>query len=1331
MRHAVNTLLSNSLETESDIHQGEECVVFDLQNIGSITASDLLLNHDKKKSVHTGANHSFGRANSLQSFQGNWINDHREGKQLELAEIPTTTTDSSLSRSVSTTEDDCTHKDRQPFLNAATSAGSSCEKGVSSLSNLPLFVRMNDSMIKASESDMIQGITSIVGENEASSDGGHDEVCDMRNMPLSLIVDEVSSQSIDEPSQTTSGEDAKETMEQQEDNVEESHEVRSPNPTPKFLFVESSHDQSGVAEEQKMNTDNGNTSLISPLKSPCIKSGNPATKRDAIAAHVKSRRAHFELPVILRCAEEKGRTLERAPPKSQSTSSEPALSPSHLDASRGHARLIEGSEVSVATTPPESGRSITQLKPDRSRCLNALHQPKVALVWAPDTAVETLRPSGVFRTPLPPLSVDRSRGKHNHTPVVGSTSFLDDARDRSEFAKALFHDKAASSARSGDTSRNGDASPASRESSVRSRDPQKVGDRELQAGVDSEFPSTEKAPWAGASSTTVEKFTDPGGNSPTTRGKAIHAALEALRAIRDSHCGQGVCEAGDSLDSFSLLERIEDFLHRQEAVNFAAEMDESTTIYWAGSPLEVDKASERSILKAEVVPNVDEFDELTYSQDAYPQLRLKFHYGKPTVFGRTTPFFKEGALYKILTSSQEYHFFNDTLDSVMLVRAECVLSGEERVNDQAVVTPLENRKEVEIAISVLPEQTVFLLSVEQDAPHLVAKAVPAPDSIVAPSMKTYLDAVSAQINRVRELLGQWNCITNQEAYLKCCLKNQIGFVDLDFKPAAVSLIRPGVDLLKLPPVIWQRPSGYVALSELAEVRLFRGEIAPDLVRQGALQDHAVVAAIAAIAQRARHVVWMFRHPASAERGKKERAVGCYRVMLLRDGWWGSLLLDDYFPASAQGPLFARCPVDPRRIWVGMLEKAYAKSIGSYAAICQVDVMDVLSDFTGFPARPITWLWRAAMVNPNGGLSGQLFEFLSRCVSDGHFVLLHTPGANEEEEEGWQEGREGRGGGTTPFLPAHVYFLTGCAFYEELALRVVRIRNVWRYETTPHPTDGGIPTAGKYTNWCEEFDLHEAEAPADEGGVSPPSSEASAPGTIFLEWGEALRTFSGGGVCYGLWDFSQYRIRNHFTPQGFPAFALEVNTAIAIDIFMMLTMEGAAPEAVNEDGGLRAGDAEPHGVDALDGVSLVITTRSEEEGTDSVLCRACSELGCVVDSPVFETSCNLCVKAKLEPKYNPYYIVPQLDPEKNTALRRSSSPAEQLRFVLSIFSSRPVHPGVFDINFQEILSSCEVFSADPPSSFHVNPSRVVKTTYQCPSDRGVDIMERTCITPQGY
>jgi hypothetical protein len=58
-------------------------------------------------------------------------------------------------------------------------------------------------------------------------------------------------------------------------------------------------------------------------------------------------------------------------------------------------------------------------------------------------------------------------------------------------------------------------------------------------------------------------------------------------------------------------------------------------------------------------------------------------------------------------------------------------------------------------------------------------------------------------------------------------------------------------------------------------------------------------------------------------------------------------IDDLFPCSPLGdPLFAGS--SRNELWVMLLEKAYAKLHGSYFALNEGTVDEVLSDLTGFP-----------------------------------------------------------------------------------------------------------------------------------------------------------------------------------------------------------------------------------------------------------------------------------------------------------------------------------------------------------------------------------------------
>lgn len=74
----------------------------------------------------------------------------------------------------------------------------------------------------------------------------------------------------------------------------------------------------------------------------------------------------------------------------------------------------------------------------------------------------------------------------------------------------------------------------------------------------------------------------------------------------------------------------------------------------------------------------------------------------------------------------------------------------------------------------------------------------------------------------------------------------------------------------------------------------------------------------------------------------------YKVQLCRDGIWQKIEMDGYFPCAPFGqPLFASSKIG--ELFPLILEKAYAKSFGSYSALVAGTSADALADLTGAPA----------------------------------------------------------------------------------------------------------------------------------------------------------------------------------------------------------------------------------------------------------------------------------------------------------------------------------------------------------------------------------------------
>lgn len=738
-------------------------------------------------------------------------------------------------------------------------------------------------------------------------------------------------------------------------------------------------------------------------------------------------------------------------------------------------------------------------------------------------------------------------------------------------------------------------------------------------------------------------------------------------------------------------------------------------------------------------PDADEFEDFNYFPSPYPASST-FSFSEPSVSGSVTRVFAEGMLYKIKTAKGEYHFFNDTLQDVMMVRVQCVLRGNEQINDRAMLTPIEGSNETEITIAVLPEETNFFISGVGHLPHVMAKRVPVPPEFVSPSVTASLRKINAGINSVRSALGQWSRASDQHSFLKCCLKNNLKFTDLNFRPMAESLYRADVDRVVIPGVTWRRPSEYVCLTEISQTRLFRGEISCFLVKQGELSDHTVVAAMAAVAQYPDHIRWMFRHPVSAHVGKMERGISCYRVTLIHNGWWATQLIDDYVPASQKGPLFAQCPEDPRRVWVPLLEKAYAKSLGSYAALCEVDVIEALSDFTGFPIRFLDQQWAAAKLKPTEAVSNNLFKYLQKRLQAGCMVLLFTPSPGDKQSDETLNLSRKRSSRMMPvkgivpnFLPGHVYFIRDAAHYQELDLRMVQLKNPWTWETKNKTV---FEKKWKYTTWYDRPDMSLSATPSQAGlwcssGSPPPSmrsrlsGEAAAlndrKGTMWLEWGEVLKAFAGGGVCYTLWNWHRYRAKNSFVV-GRPTYALELRAKRKVEVIATLSQE-TVDETLDNYGAVISSHPTPLCATAM------AVLKMQPNGSTSTISQSCEDIECFAGRRTYVEAKDISMKLTVDPTTangGPILLVPLIDPgavgDKTlkpaaTPQRSTPPPPPQVRFVLSLVTDTAASADTgFSIRFVALPRDCPVY--DGSSSFKVPKTSPVEAEYQICNDMGV-------------
>ena len=126
------------------------------------------------------------------------------------------------------------------------------------------------------------------------------------------------------------------------------------------------------------------------------------------------------------------------------------------------------------------------------------------------------------------------------------------------------------------------------------------------------------------------------------------------------------------------------------------------------------------------------------------------------------------------------------------------------------------------------------------------------------------------------------------------------------------------------------------------IQVFCDDICPDDIRQGALGDCWFLSALAAMTEFPDLIYDLF-----AEHCRDIVPCGAYNIRFCKNGMWTMVRVDDYFPCYPNaGPIYSRN--NDNELWVLLIEKAFAKLHGCYAAIRSGYVHEALMDLTGAP-----------------------------------------------------------------------------------------------------------------------------------------------------------------------------------------------------------------------------------------------------------------------------------------------------------------------------------------------------------------------------------------------
>lgn len=326
-----------------------------------------------------------------------------------------------------------------------------------------------------------------------------------------------------------------------------------------------------------------------------------------------------------------------------------------------------------------------------------------------------------------------------------------------------------------------------------------------------------------------------------------------------------------------------------------------------------------------------------------------------------------------------------------------------------------------------------------------------------------------------------------------CEGNAVPFVDLTFAPKPSSISRDWEG--KPPTFAWMRPHVY-CIDPAKPPCLFVGDIEPNDIDQGQLGNCYFLCALACLSEFPDLIKDCYNYP-------QRPTLGVYRVRLCKNGWWQVVTLDDLLPTQRNLPVYAKNREEPNELWVSMLEKAYAKLHGSYAAIRAGDPAQALADMIGGPYMKLKDhdAWESD--------KSKVFDFLAECDAADHLMSLGTPGSDTTS----YGGAGGSAGGSVAALADQykaVGLVTGHAFslirvkaYK--GLKMCMIRNPW---------GNGMEWNGKWSDndpgWTPEMkkalDFYEGDD-----------------GTFWMEWADVIKWFDSGSVCFVLPAWTRIRI----------------------------------------------------------------------------------------------------------------------------------------------------------------------------------------------------------------
>ncbi|EKF38065.1 cytoskeleton-associated protein CAP5.5 [Trypanosoma cruzi marinkellei] len=603
-----------------------------------------------------------------------------------------------------------------------------------------------------------------------------------------------------------------------------------------------------------------------------------------------------------------------------------------------------------------------------------------------------------------------------------------------------------------------------------------------------------------------------------------------------------------------------------------------------------------------------------------------YKYGKCTVEGdEGLSFFPPRGLCHLIKKGDTWFLHNDTMNYEMHVSYQFSPDSNVIPLGSAVKKDEDDGSTI-VSVVVYPLDTVEFLSGETGIykSDVFAQAL---SEEYRQGLQILTQPATEELQKVIELADG---SMDDEEILGKCVETSTPYVDLSFQPSEKMLYRPDVDGRPIALVEMRRSTECHGVNR-GKVGAICGPVIPQCIDPGHLCDNWLMCAMAALAEDKERVKEIF-----ALCSPEETRLGAYRLSLNKNGWWKTVLLDDFLPTVNEVPCFARVLDDPSELWVSLLQKAYAKLHGSYSSITGGDASHALRDFTGAPSYRFDEAWvKAAKWHES---ATELLEKLSCYLEAGSIVLLNTPAGKSTMHNAKAGLRDG-----------YTYCLKEIRRFSDLGLTMLKIHNPWE------PTE---PWTGAWCAGCNNWDNYEEVRHA----CNPDFSIND--GSFWMEWSDATKQFDGCSVVLvsrnPVYD---YRVRGEFSYVE-PNVVLMVRAAEPVEV--MLTLTQLDKRGVPLD----MPDARHS--------PLMISVSRAEGNKQLVHKNSSSDPESPSDAFTFVVAREVAMMYTFEPKEGPYFVIPRIH-------RKGTSEGRQKEFVIGIQSFTPLE-GKLDIQFTKLTAT---------------------------------------------